>query len=161
METDLTISPLLAELDAACPSGYALPLHIRFSRPTLLFITYPPSWIEVYTQKGLVMHDPAVRWGFENLGTTTWDELEKNDPAGVLSEAKQHGMKYGTVIAIEKNGSRSIGGFSRDDRNFTDEENTYFSNVLEIIHDLTLNKDKLPPAEMAELTRLSITLSHG
>ena len=161
MDTKLTISPLLAELDERCPSGYALPLHIKYSRPTLLFITYPHSWINVYSQKGYVMHDPAVRWGFENLGITTWDSLRESDSQGVLEESKNHGMVYGTVIAIERNGSRSIGGFSREDRNFTDEENTYFKSVLEIIHDLTQNKEQLPAAEVAELTRLSITLTQG
>ena len=90
------------------PTGYAAALHINFTTPDFLFQTYPADWLAIYSQKGFVMQDPTVLWGFENLGTVRWSDLTRNDHAGVMKEATKFGMKYGLTVAVEQGGSRSI-----------------------------------------------------
>ncbi len=69
MDENTKIGQLLGELDDLCPSGYAIALHIRYTTPAFLFQTYPKEWMEYYSQNGLVLHDPTVRWGLANTGT--------------------------------------------------------------------------------------------
>jgi len=161
MQKELTISPLLPALDAICPSGYAIALHIRFTTPTFLFQTYKREWIDVYSRKGMVMNDPTVRWGFQNTGTETWENLQAEDDAGVLAEAAEFGLKFGFVHALESGDSRSVASFSREDRNFTEAETAEIIAILEKLHEVTRDSDTLPPAEIAALKTLSISLTHS
>lgn len=161
MPQELTVSPLLSALDTLCPSGYAIALHIRFSTPTFLFQTYDRAWIDVYTRKGLVMQDPTVHWGFVNTGTETWENLKDSDDAGVLEQAAEFGLKYGFVLALENQESRSVASFAREDRNFTDEETNQIFRIMEKLHEVTLNAETLSKAEISALKTLSVTLTHA
>ncbi|MBI1492067.1 autoinducer binding domain-containing protein [Halocynthiibacter styelae] len=161
MSQELTISPLLRTLDDLCPAGYAIALHIRFTTPMFLFQTYSREWIDIYTRKGLVMQDPTVRWGFENNGTETWANLAGSDEAGVLTEAAEHGLKFGFVHALELQDSRSVASFARGDRDFTAEEVAAITGILVQLHELTRDTDALSDAEIAALKTLSITLTHA
>ena len=161
MRTELTISPLLSALDEICPSGYAIALHIRFTTPMFLFQTYKRDWIDTYTRKGMVMTDPTVRWGFENTGTQTWDNLSDQDDAGVLLEAAAHGLKFGFVHAMAADESRTVASFARNDRNFSEAETAAITTIMTKLHELTRDTDALPPAEIAALKTLSITLTHA
>ena len=60
-----SIAALLHDLDQRSPAGFAIALHIRFTTPTYLFQTYPKRWLDHYSSAGLVVHDPVVRWGFQ------------------------------------------------------------------------------------------------
>ncbi|WP_166415776.1 autoinducer binding domain-containing protein [Cochlodiniinecator piscidefendens] len=161
MDQKLSISPLLADLEQSCPSGYALAMHIKYTTPNFLFQTYPMKWIEYYSMAGLVLHDPIVRWGFENTGATTWGALGADDPKGVVSLAAEHGMKFGTVISLVEDNSRTIGGFARPDRDHTPEEVADLSRILHEVHHQTRDTVDLPAEERAALKRLSITLTHS
>lgn len=161
MSQELTISPLLRALDDLCPAGYAIALHIRFTTPMFLFQTYSREWIDIYTRKSMVMQDPTVRWGFENTGTETWANLAESDEAGVLAEAAEHGLKFGFVHALQLHESRSVASFARGDRDFTAEEMTEITKILEQLHELTRDTDSLSDAEIAALKTLSITLTHA
>ena len=70
-----SIAALLHSLDQRSPSGFAIALHIRFTPPTYLFQSYPKPWLDHYSQAGLVMHDPIVRWGLQNVGRLRWSDL--------------------------------------------------------------------------------------
>ena len=155
------ISPLLEELNPLCPSGYALALHITFTTPNFLFQTYDKKWTEHYTQNGMVLFDPVVRWGFENTGITTWGALKEDDKNGVLDKASEFGLKYGTVISLIDGESRSIGGFARPDRDHTDDETATLKTLLLKIHQHTADSPELSEFDRAALKSLSVSLTHG
>ncbi len=86
MQDQAGILRTVERLTALAPSGYAIALHVRFTTPTFLFQTYPREWIEVYTQRGYVMSDPTVMWGFSNTGRVRWSDLADQDSAGMLAQ---------------------------------------------------------------------------
>lgn len=139
--------------------GYAIALHIRYTTPTFLFQTYPAAWTEFYSENGLVLQDPALRWGFSNTGHTTWESLAEDDVMGVFKNASKHGLKHGVVMALERDGSRSVASFARDDRPFTEAEIATIETAVTELHDRTLKADSLPAVEQAELKKLSQILS--
>jgi len=64
MSKKLGIDFQLQKLQRLAPAGHALGLHIRFASATLMFRTYPQEWLDIYTQKGYMLCDPMVSWGF-------------------------------------------------------------------------------------------------
>jgi len=153
------ISAELGRLRKASPAGFAIALHVRFTSPKYLFQSYEKEWLDTYSREGLVLHDPVVRWGFEHEGTLRWSELE--DPAGVIKRSHPYGMRYGAVIAMVRDGSRSMGGFSRPDREMTDAEIEDLREHLTTLHDLTAKAESLSPAVHSTLKTMSIYLTHG
>jgi len=161
MESNSSIGQLLSTLDNLCGSGYAIALHIRYTTPTFLFQTYPKAWREVYTEQGMVLHDPTVRWGFENTGTIHWHMLETEDTFGVFDKARAFGLNYGVVLGIVQDGSRSVASFANKEREFNEDEVAKIAMILGALHAKTVDVSKLPPEERAELKQLSIDLTHG
>lgn len=153
------ISALLARLHAASPSGFAIALHVRFTSPRYLFQSYAKEWLDTYSREGLVLHDPVVRWGFANDGTIRWSALD--DPSGVMARSAAFGPRYGAVIAFVRNGSRSMAGVSRPDREMTDDEIAGLKTTLETLHDLTERVETLSPSVHMTLRQMSIYLTHG
>jgi LuxR family transcriptional regulator len=151
------IAAVLRDLDLRSPAGCAIALHVRFSTPTFMFQTYPKRWLDHYSAKGLLMHDPVARWGLQNVGNIRWSALEAIDDRGVMEQARDFGLMNGVAIAIVSRGSRSIGGFARADREYDDEEIILMSQMLEALHDAT---EALSAAEREALTELSIRLTH-
>lgn len=159
MERQDRISALLARLHQASPAGFAIALHVRYTAPKYLFQSYAKDWLDVYSREGLVLHDPVVRWGFENEGTIRWSELE--DPAGIMTRAAEYGLKYGAVIALVRNGGRSMAGFARSDRELTDAEVAAMKADLSELHDVTERAEALSPSVHTTLKQMSIFLTHG
>ncbi len=155
-----SIAALLTELDQRSPAGFAIALHVRFTRPTYLFQTYAKPWMDHYTEAGLVMHDPVVRWGLQNTGRLRWSDLTEIDDAAVFAQARDHGLMNGAGIAIVLSGSRTIAAFARADREYTDEELEEFEDLLTRLHQATLGIERLSTRDQRALTELSITLTH-
>jgi LuxR family transcriptional regulator, quorum-sensing system regulator SdiA len=155
-----SIAALLHDLDARSPAGCAIALHIRFTRPAYLFQTYPQRWRDHYTARGLVMHDPTVRWGLQNSGHVRWADLEAIDAAGVLDEARGFGLMNGVTLAAVTPGSRSIASFARADRDFEDAEIREIEDLLRALHEATLEPGALDAEDRRALTELSIRLTH-
>ncbi len=155
------ISELIERLHAASPAGFAAGLHVTFTTPRYMFQSYEKSWLDTYSRLGLVLRDPVVRWGFSNTGSIRWSELADQDEAGVLQRAAEHGLRYGSVIAIVRKGSRSMGGFARGDREQTDEEVAGLTADLTELHDLTQKVEHLSPSVHETLKQMSIYLTHG
>ncbi len=153
------ISALLARLPVTSPAGFAIALHVRFTAPRYLFQSYAKEWLDTYSREGLVLHDPVVRWGFSNEGTIRWSNLD--DPFGVMKRSAAFGLRFGAVIAILRNGSRSMAGFARADRELTDGEIADLKGILEDLHDLTGRVEALSPAVHVTLKQMSIYLTHG
>ena len=155
-----SIAALLHDLDRRSPAGFAIALHIRFTRPTYLFQSYAKRWMEHYSSAGFVMHDPVVRWGLQNVGRIRWSELESIDSGGVLESAKDFGMMNGVGIALVISGSRSIGGFARADREFEEDEIEELEDALARLHRATIGLERLSARDQEALVQLSIRLTH-
>ena len=153
------IAALLQELDGSSPAGFAIALHVRFSRPTFLFQTYAKRWMDHYSTAGLVVRDPTVRWGFHNVGHVLWSDLEAGDDGGVLEEAKDFGITNGVAMATVLSGSRSIASFARADREFEPPEIEALETRFLELHNVTLGAGELSDGDRRALTELSIQLT--
>ena len=161
MDSRATIATLLTEIDAMTPGGFAIGLHIELRGPRFLFQTFPQSWLDVYIGEGLQLQDPAVAWSLANTGHVFWRDLADNDPANVMGRAAEHGMPYGTTIATAEDGSRSVLGCTRSDRDYLLAELDRITETFVELHKLTLGQTQLSPDTIAALKRMSIRLSHG
>ncbi len=149
------INHWLDVLKEKAPTGYAIALHIEFNAPKLMFQTYPVAWINYYEDKGYILNDPVVMWGFQNQGTCRWSDLDAIDTRGVLVGAKSYDMNFGFVVSIDTNNKHTIGGFSRSDREFTDAEITKIYEILEMIHKEEVSAIKLTDKQKALLNEIA------
>ncbi len=156
--TDIEIAEVLGELNQMAPAGYALGIHIQYTTPRFMFQTYKKEWLDYYSQNGLVMVDPMVLWGFENTGFARWSSL--TDDTGVLEKAASYGMHYGIVYATDVGPTRTIGGFARSDREFTDSEAKLMGAAVDKIHLATAKQSALPPETAAQLRKMSVMVTH-
>ena len=130
----------LAEL---CDSGFAVAIHIRFTRPSLLYRTYPTDWTDHYNEKSFVMVDPTVRWGLTHLGAIAWDDLAADDTDGVLHAAREYGLANGWTYATGPATSRSLGSMTRS-APFSDDQRAEVCSIIDDMHALTEGFDHLP-----------------
>lgn len=161
MDAQERISAALGRLHAASPAGFAIALHVRFTAPRYLLQSYAKDWLDTYTRLGLVLHDPVVRWGFENTGWIRWSALSDADAAGVLARAADHGLAYGVVMAHLGKGSRSMAGFARPDRELSDAEIAAITTDFTELHNLTHGAETLSPRVHETLRQMSVFLTHG
>lgn len=141
----------LAQLAALAPAGYALGLHIRFASAQIMVNTYDPKWVEVYTSRGYMLCDPLISWGFGTVGVTRWSALNHPDPHQVLNQAAEFGLRYGIAVSYGPTTSRSIGGFARADREFTDAEMAEIVALVAALHQQTDPPKSLPPTQIEAL----------
>lgn len=130
-------TPILRRLSAISPMGYAIGLHIRFAAPILTFFSYPDAWLAHYTANAYGLRDPLIGWGLANAGVVRWSALPVPDPFGIMAEAGQFGLRFGAAISCGPIASRSIAGFARSDREFTDAEIEALRANVQELHDLT------------------------
>lgn len=101
------------------------------------FQTYSREWSEHYSEKGLRPPRPDDRLGLSTNGTVRWSALPVPDTFGILDDAASFGMKYGVAFSIGPISSRTIGGVTRGDREFTDSEIDEISKIIRQLHDIT------------------------
>lgn len=156
--TQFKISETLGQLNDLSPAGYALGIHIEYTTPKFMFQTYPKDWLDYYSRNGLLMSDPMVAWAFEAEGARRWSDLD--DPAGVMTKAAEHGLRYGIVISITSDDSRTICGFANREREFTDAEIATIQALVTNIHDNTADTAQLDPKTVEQLKKMSIMVTH-
>ena len=139
---------LLSQISKTCDTGFALAIHIRFTRPALLFRTYRQDWIEHYSEKGFMLSDPVVHWGLMNSGTVRWDDLSEQDPAGVLSDAKTFGLANGWTYSVGPAASRTISGHTKSGADFTPAEVATLQGLVQQAHDITEGIETFAPEVM-------------
>mgnify|MGYP000654313970 CR=1 FL=1 len=154
------IKDLLSDAEKLAPSGFAFAFHIRMTTPDFLFQTYPKAWIDTYSEKGYVMVDPIVRWGFTEIGHIRWSSLSEMDDQNILEQSRAYGMNFGVAIATETGNSRSFAGFARPDREYDDAETSKLIGYVQSLHDLTASKNGMEADLRDELQRLSIEMTH-
>jgi len=140
-------------LSKMAPAGYLLALHIRFAAPLVKFQTYNQDWIDHYTAQAYQLRDPMVAWGFTEEGVSRWSALAIPDPFGILKEAAEYGMPYGACVACGPIASRSICGFARADREFSDAE---IEDLQEVVHRLHVMTE--PPESLTQAQRDALRL---
>lgn len=150
------LKTLLARLKLQSPRGFATAFQIEFATPKYFFHTYDAEWMNYYSQKGIVMKDPAVRWGFANDGIASWSDLQDLDDYGIFDKAAEFGLNYWTVMATSDNGLKSIGAFSRSDREFSDDERKHLFTSFKSLHLLTFQGPEIEPEFGEMLLELSI-----
>ena len=151
---------VLQALEGLSPAGFAIAFHVRLTAPDFLFQTYPKPWIDTYSEKGYVMADPIVRWGFTETGWIRWSDLAHLDQVGVLPESKAFGMNFGVAIATDEGGSRSFAGLARPDREYTDEEIATLTDLVLTLHAETASAKGMDAALRAQLHELSVKMTH-
>jgi len=151
MGRNQVIDDFLLELGDQAPAGYYLALHVRFASPLMMFQTYDPRWIDVYTQNAYALRDPIVAWGISRTGASRWSEIDLPDPFDIMGEAAGYGLKYGVCISCGPMTSRTIASVARDDREFTDEEIATISGIVLHLHHETEPPDNLTVAEKEAL----------
>lgn len=152
---------ILRRLRQRSPAGFAIALHVEFTTPKYLFQAYDKDWLNHYSSKGLVMHDPTVRWGFDNTGAIRWSDLAEDDPMAVLTQAAEYGLRYGLTVAVDAAGSRSIASFARSDREMSDLDIAAISADVACLHKVTGDPASFTPAMHETLRQMSIFLTHG
>jgi LuxR family transcriptional regulator, quorum-sensing system regulator SdiA len=146
----------LKDLGMMCDTGYLLAVHIRYTRPTLLFTTYPAVWLEHYGDKGMMMVDPVVRWAMsadtEN-GVALWRDLAADDPGQVVAGAAHHGLHNGMSFAVGPIASRTIGSVTST-QPFTQTATKQAETLITAIHTLTDGIDQMDPGIIEGLRKL-------
>lgn len=107
------------------PAGFYIALRVGFVLPVAERNTMPQAWIDRYTRLGYMVHDPVIRWVYDNTGVIRWREIDLPDPRGVLREAAEYGMRFGAAICcapVDNAGQRSFATFARSDRDYTNAE---------------------------------------
>ncbi len=147
----------LKALDKLCDTGYLLAVHIQYTRPTLMFTTYPQVWLEHYGEQGMMIVDPVVRWAMSETteaGLAVWADLASDDPAGVVASSTMHGLLNGMSFAIGPIASRTIGSVTKSVP-FSAAETEKAKALISEIHGLTERLDQMSPDTQASLRSLA------
>ncbi|QYZ68839.1 helix-turn-helix transcriptional regulator [Neotabrizicola shimadae] len=146
-EVDTSTLPIHSIAGVAI-SGFYVALRVGFAFPLEEHNLLPEAWVRYYTQNGLMLHDPVMRWVYANTGVVRWSEIEIPDPANVMLRAKEHNLVYGLAVSYsdaDNTGQRSFGSFCRPDREFTSEESVFLAKAVQEGHD-----DMSPPRTITE-----------
>lgn len=148
------VAGLLDRLRTYCDTGFALAIHIRYTRPSLLYRTYDQAWIDHYSEKGFMLTDPVVHWGLANTGAVDWTDLVAQDEAGVIADALAHGLLNGLTHGVGPAASRTISGLTRSTGAFTAAERADLAQIVADIHEATEGIEHYDPATLEALRAL-------
>ncbi|MDB5660217.1 MAG: hypothetical protein JWS10_2832 [Cypionkella sp.] len=149
------VALLLTRLRAYCDSGFALAIHIRYTRPSILYRTYHQGWIDHYSERGFMLSDPVVHWGLTNVGSVNWADLVDQDSQGVIKDALAHGLHNGWTYAIGASTSRTIAGLTKSGADFTDAERVDIRQIVDDLHALTEGLEGFEPGTQSALLALT------
>lgn len=148
-----TVAASLGKLQALCDTGFALAVHIRYTRPALLYQTYDREWVDHYSAKGFMLSDPTVHWGLSNVGAMDWDQLAGQDPEGIIQAARDHGLTNGWTYATGPATSRSLGSMTNSTP-FTTDQRAQICQIIDDIHAETDGFETFPPPVQEALRNL-------
>ena len=148
------VAQYLGRIRKFCDRGFALAIHIRYTRPTLLYQTYSQDWADHYSVKGYMLSDPTVLWGLEHTGHLRWSDLIDKDAAGVFQDALTFGLTNGFTYATGPASSRTISSGAKSGDDFSDAETDEFCRLVDLIHAETEGFDQFPAADQDALRKL-------
>lgn len=134
---------LFARLTELAPEGYNFGFHIRYSRPSVVKLTYREDWSKFYSNHNFILSDPSVIWGLTNTGAKRWSEIDLPDPLDVFGHAKNYGYNFGVSIGCGDSNSKTLGSAARADREFNTREIENIRKTVEDLHDLLDMRGKL------------------
>ena len=149
-----SVKERLTRLRVLCDSGFALAIHIRYTRPSILYRTYDQAWIDHYSERGFMLSDPVVHWGLTHVGAVNWADLTDQDPQGVIPDALAHGLHNGWTYAMGPQTSRTIAGLTKSGANFTADERAEIAQIVDDLHALTEGFEGFDPDTQAGLLAL-------
>ena len=141
----------LYQIGLIATAGYSIGLHIRFTSPLMMFQTYSQTWRDHYTERGYVLRDPMVAWGFSCEGCVRWSDPVLLDPFKLFVEAASFGLHYGATVACGPVRSRTIASFARSDREFSDKELLTLTEKVQRLHAMTEPPEQLTVAQIEAL----------
>ncbi len=147
---------MTSQINLIAPAGFYVALRVGFSFPEEEMNALPETWVEFYTTHGLVVHDPAMKWVYGNVGAARFSDLGLADPQQVRAHAAVFGLGHGLAISHMSRGDkgrRSYGLFFRDDRDFESVEVGVLQRLLEDLH---LGRDDAPTLTAAEIEALKM-----
>ena len=159
MDRSDELAGLFEGLSDLSPAGFAIGLHLSFTTSKYIFQTYSKEWMDEYSEKGLILHDPTVRWGLENTGWIRWSDLRANDPGHVIDAAADFGLRYGVSISVASDDARSLGSFAATEKDFSEADIKHLSDRLRQMHDLTGDIEP-DSADDHKVKRLAASISH-
>ena len=142
------------EISDISPAGFYVALRVGFSFPEEELNELPENWVEFYTTRGLVVHDPALKWIYANTGAARLAEIELPDPHQVRANAAIFGLSHGAVISVMERadrGRRSYGMFFRDDRAFETADLSALQQIMRRLHAGDEDDKTLTAAEIEAL----------
>ncbi len=147
---------MTSQINLIAPAGFYVALRVGFSFPEEELNALPETWVEFYTTHGLVVHDPAMKWVYGNVGAARFSDLGLADPHKVRAHAAVFGLGHGLAISHmtrSDKGRRSYGLFFRDDRDFESVEVEVLRRLLEDLHS---GRDDGPSLTAAEIEALKM-----
>lgn len=142
------------QIDQISPAGFYVAIRVGFSFPEDELNSLPDNWVEFYTTKGLVVHDPAMKWVYANTGAVRFSEITLPDPHQVLERAAVYGLSHGAAVSMTTpadRGRRSYGLFFRDDRDFAAADLIKLQSIVARLHAGNDNDIALTAAEIEAL----------
>jgi DNA-binding CsgD family transcriptional regulator len=142
------------QIDQISPAGFYVAIRVGFSFPEDELNSLPDNWVEFYTTKGLVVHDPAMKWVYANTGAVRFSEITLPDPHQVLEQAAVYGLNHGAAVSMTTpadRGRRTYGLFFRDDRDFANADLVKLQTIVARLHAGLENDMALTAAEIEAL----------
>lgn len=136
------------------PAGYYVAIRVGFSFPEEELNELPVNWVEFYTTHGLVVHDPAMKWVYANIGAVRFSEIGLPDPQQVRERAAVFGLNHGAAVSLvtpADRGRRSYGLFFRDDREFEPADLKALQSIISKLHSGADAEATLTAAEVQAL----------
>ena len=138
------------------PAGFYVAIRVGFSFPEEELNALPDNWVEFYTTHGLVLHDPAMKWVYGNIGAVKMSEIVLPDPHQVRERAAVFGLSHGAAISVmtpADRGRRTYGLFFRADRDF---ESGDLNRLREIVGKLHVGSEGEVTLTAAEVQALKM-----
>ena len=142
------------QIDQISPAGFYVALRVGFSFPEEELNELPENWVEFYTTHGLVVHDPAMKWVYGNIGVVRFSDIALPDLHQVRERAAVFGLSHGAAISVmspSDRGRRSYGLFFRDDRDFEPGDLAELQKIVMRLHAGASDEPVLTAAEIEAL----------
>ncbi len=142
------------EFEHLAPAGYYIAIRVGFAFPVVERNCLPATWVREYTVSGLIVHDPAMSWAYQNCGVKRFGDLARDDTQGVLELLKNHGLNFGAVASCideDDAGQRSFGFFFRSDRDYLMADLERLSGLVLASHRAHARPKNLTAAELETL----------
>lgn len=150
-----TLDDLREEFASLATAGFYVALRVGYAFPEEDLNELKPEWIEAYTERGLVVFDPVMRWLYGNVGVARWSEITLPDPANVLRLARAMGLRFGATASFMRQGDAGLRSYAtvfRDDRELTEGELAQLFDLVRRAHCHKDDEPKLTPAEIEAIT---------